>query len=86
MVMTILTVVGGGLAGCEAAWQAAQHDLDVVLYEMRPAQSTGAHVTEDLAELVITSYSIHYTKLYDLLQKGDFLSDEFLQEVRALIK
>jgi methylenetetrahydrofolate--tRNA-(uracil-5-)-methyltransferase len=53
--MTILTVVGGGLAGCEAAWQAAERGLEVVLYEMRPHKSTGAHVTADLAELVCSN-------------------------------
>ena len=39
------TVVGGGLAGCEAAWQAAQRGLDVTLYEMPPAVPTGAHTS-----------------------------------------
>src|SRR5512140_3078736 len=53
--MTNLTVIGGGLAGSEAAWQAAQHGLDVELYEMRPALSTGAHQTEYLAELVCSN-------------------------------
>jgi methylenetetrahydrofolate--tRNA-(uracil-5-)-methyltransferase len=53
--MTILTVVGGGLAGCEAAWQAAELGLEVVLYEMRPLRSTGAHATSDLAELVCSN-------------------------------
>ena len=53
--MTILTVVGGGLAGCEAAWQAAERGIDVVLYEMRPLKSTGAHATGDLAELVCSN-------------------------------
>lgn len=55
MNMTILTVVGGGLAGCEAAWQAAERDIEVVLYEMRPLRSTGAHATPDLAELVCSN-------------------------------
>jgi methylenetetrahydrofolate--tRNA-(uracil-5-)-methyltransferase len=53
--MTNLAVVGGGLAGCEAAWQAANRGLDVVLYEMRPGTGTGAHVTADLAELVCSN-------------------------------
>jgi methylenetetrahydrofolate--tRNA-(uracil-5-)-methyltransferase len=53
--MTNLTVIGGGLAGSEAAWQAAQHGLEVDLYEMRPAVSTGAHITEYLAELVCSN-------------------------------
>lgn len=50
-----LKVIGGGLAGCEAAWQAAERGIDVELYEMRPEQSTGAHRTGDLAELVCSN-------------------------------
>lgn len=50
-----LTVAGGGLAGCEAAWQAAQRGIQVHLYEMRPAVQTPAHVTGDLAELVCSN-------------------------------
>lgn len=50
-----LIVVGGGLAGSEAAWQAAQRGLHVALYEMRPAMKTGAHVTNSLAELVCSN-------------------------------
>lgn len=53
--MTKLTVVGGGLAGSEAAWQAAQRGFDVDLYEMRPVQTTGAHTTDRLAELVCSN-------------------------------
>ena len=51
----LLTVIGGGLAGCEAAWQAAKRGLSVKLYEMRPEISTGAHTTSDLAELVCSN-------------------------------
>lgn len=50
-----LTVIGGGLAGCEAAWQAAQAGLDVRLYEMRPQRKTEAHQTDRLAELVCSN-------------------------------
>ncbi len=50
-----LTVIGGGLAGSEAAWQAAERGLRVVLYEMRPATSTPAHLTGRLAELVCSN-------------------------------
>jgi methylenetetrahydrofolate--tRNA-(uracil-5-)-methyltransferase len=50
-----LTVVGGGLAGCEAAWQAARCGVDVDLYEMRPNQSGPAHKTGALAELVCSN-------------------------------
>lgn len=50
-----LKVIGGGLAGCEAAWQAAQRGIDVELFEMRPEQTTGAHRTSNLAELVCSN-------------------------------
>lgn len=55
MAQNDLIVIGGGLAGSEAAWQAAERGLNVRLYEMRPAQPTGAHVTGDLAELVCSN-------------------------------
>jgi len=48
-------VVGGGLAGCEAAWQAAERGARVTLYEMRPATTTPAHTTGRLAELVCSN-------------------------------
>jgi methylenetetrahydrofolate--tRNA-(uracil-5-)-methyltransferase len=50
-----LIVIGGGLAGCEAAWQAAERGVDVDLYEMRPQKTTGAHRTENFAELVCSN-------------------------------
>jgi methylenetetrahydrofolate--tRNA-(uracil-5-)-methyltransferase len=53
--MTDLMVIGAGLAGSEAAWQAAQRGLEVALYEMRPGQTTPAHVTGLLAELVCSN-------------------------------
>ncbi len=48
----ILHIVGGGLAGSGAAWQAAQAGCDVVLHEMRPHRRTEAHGSDRLAELV----------------------------------
>lgn len=48
-------VIGGGLAGCEAAWQLAKRGIPVILYEMRPVTKTDAHNTEDLAELVCSN-------------------------------
>jgi len=48
-------VVGGGLAGCEAAWQLAQRGTRVKLFEMRPVRTTPAHRSADLAELVCTN-------------------------------
>lgn len=50
-----LIVIGGGLSGSEAAWQAAERGLRVRLYEMRPSTPTGAHTTGDLAELVCSN-------------------------------
>jgi methylenetetrahydrofolate--tRNA-(uracil-5-)-methyltransferase len=50
-----VTVVGGGLAGCEAAWQLARAGIGVDLYEMRPERGTAAHVTGDLGELVCSN-------------------------------
>jgi len=47
--MAQVTVVGGGLAGCEAAWQLAQRGHDVTLVEMRPVRTTPAHQTDGLA-------------------------------------
>ncbi|NLM37412.1 MAG: FAD-dependent oxidoreductase, partial [Firmicutes bacterium] len=48
-------VVGGGLAGTEAAWQVATAGYEVVLYEMRPVRMTPAHTTGLLAELVCSN-------------------------------
>ncbi len=50
-----LTIIGGGLAGCEAAYQAAERGISVSLYEMRPHGSTPAHKTDGLAELVCSN-------------------------------
>ena len=50
-----VVVIGGGLAGCEAAWQAALRGCQVTLYEMRPEVNTGAHHTSDLAEIVCSN-------------------------------
>ena len=50
-----VTVVGGGLAGCEAAWQAARTGAQVTLYEMRPHRSGPAHTSGRLAELVCSN-------------------------------
>ena len=48
-------IIGGGLAGCEAAWQLLKRGYEVEMYEMRPVKSTGAHKTGDLAELVCSN-------------------------------
>jgi methylenetetrahydrofolate--tRNA-(uracil-5-)-methyltransferase len=53
--MSDVTVVGGGLAGCEAAWQAAELGCSVELIEMRPTKETPAHHTDQFAELVCSN-------------------------------
>ena len=50
-----VTVIGGGLAGTEAAWQLAERRHKVTLYEMRPKKTTGAHVSDRLGELVCSN-------------------------------
>lgn len=53
--MKPLHVIGGGLAGSEAAWQAAKAGVPVILHEMRPVRTTDAHQTDGLAELVCSN-------------------------------
>src|SRR3982075_2646144 len=48
-------IIGGGLAGCEAAWQIVGRGVPVVLHEMRPLRTTAAHKTSGLAELVCSN-------------------------------
>src|SRR5499427_5251918 len=50
-----VTIVGGGLAGAEAAWQVARRGIGVDLYEMRPVRTTPVHQTDQLAELVCSN-------------------------------
>ncbi|MDD2733940.1 MAG: methylenetetrahydrofolate--tRNA-(uracil(54)-C(5))-methyltransferase (FADH(2)-oxidizing) TrmFO [Desulfuromonadaceae bacterium] len=50
-----ITIIGGGLAGCEAAWQAAQRGISVVLHEMKPQRFSPAHELPGLAELVCSN-------------------------------
>ncbi|MCZ6785436.1 MAG: methylenetetrahydrofolate--tRNA-(uracil(54)-C(5))-methyltransferase (FADH(2)-oxidizing) TrmFO [Proteobacteria bacterium] len=50
-----LVIVGGGLAGCEAAWQAARRGLTVDLYEMKPVRRSPAHISDGFAELVCSN-------------------------------
>jgi methylenetetrahydrofolate--tRNA-(uracil-5-)-methyltransferase len=51
----IIHIIGGGLAGSEAAWQAASIGARVILHEMRPVKNTDAHATDGLAELVCSN-------------------------------
>lgn len=50
-----IQVIGGGLAGTEAAWQIAQAGVPVILYEMRPLRTSPAHHSAELAELVCSN-------------------------------
>ncbi len=50
-----LTIIGGGLAGCEAAWQAAKRNIPVKIYEMKPEKYSPAHKLDTLAELVCSN-------------------------------
>jgi methylenetetrahydrofolate--tRNA-(uracil-5-)-methyltransferase len=50
-----ITIIGAGLAGCEAAWQAVKEGCEVTLYEMKPTVYSPAHQSEDLAELVCSN-------------------------------
>ncbi len=52
---TPVHIIGGGLAGSEAAWQLAEAGIPVVIHEMRPVRGTDAHKTQDLAELVCSN-------------------------------
>ncbi|MGN0622286.1 MAG: methylenetetrahydrofolate--tRNA-(uracil(54)-C(5))-methyltransferase (FADH(2)-oxidizing) TrmFO [Porcipelethomonas sp.] len=51
----MVKIIGGGLAGCEAAWQLAQHGIESVIYEMKPEKFTPAHSYKGLAELVCSN-------------------------------
>ena len=51
----MIRIVGGGLAGCEAAWQAVSRNVPVTLYEMRPVRRTPVHQSDRLAELVCSN-------------------------------
>jgi methylenetetrahydrofolate--tRNA-(uracil-5-)-methyltransferase len=67
-----IRVIGGGLAGTEAAWQIARFGLPVELYEMRPVRSTPAHISDRLAELVCSNS----LKSKDLLHAPGLLKQE----------
>ena len=52
---SVVRIIGGGLAGCEAAWQVASAGVPVALHEMRPVVSTDVHTSDRLAELVCSN-------------------------------
>jgi methylenetetrahydrofolate--tRNA-(uracil-5-)-methyltransferase len=75
-----LVVIGGGLAGSEAAWQAAQRGIQVTLYEMRPDRLTPAHRTGDLAELVCSN-----SLGSNLMDRAPGLLKEELRQLGSLV-
>ncbi len=78
--MERVLVIGGGLAGSEAAWQAAQHGVEVRLFEMRPQVMTPAHRTGDLAELVCSN-----SLGSNLIDRASGLLKEELRRLGSLI-
>jgi methylenetetrahydrofolate--tRNA-(uracil-5-)-methyltransferase len=76
----IVTVIGGGLAGSEAAWQIARRGIAVRLYEMRPKISTPAHTTDQLGELVCSN-----SLKSDLPGTAPFLLKEELRRLDSLL-
>jgi methylenetetrahydrofolate--tRNA-(uracil-5-)-methyltransferase len=75
-----ITVIGGGLAGSEAAWQIARRGLEVSLYEMRPAHGTPAHTTDRLGELVCSN-----SLKSDLPGTAPYLLKEELRRLNSLL-
>src|SRR5690349_12150798 len=75
-----INVVGGGLAGVEAAWQAARLGVEVRLYEMRPVQQTPAHRTDKLAEIVCSN-----SLKSDEEGTASYLLKEELRQGRSLV-
>ncbi len=77
-----VTVVGGGLAGSEAALYLAEHGAEVTLYEMRPSVPTNAHTSGDFAEFVCSNSlgSIATTNASGLLKfEGELLGSNLLK-------
>jgi len=77
---SIVTVIGGGLAGCEAAWQIARRGGKVCLYEMRPGVTTPAHTTDKLGELVCSN-----SLKSDLPGTAPYLLKEELRRMDSLL-
>src|SRR5262249_7049624 len=77
-----INIIGGGLAGSEAAWQAARRGLRVRLFEMRPNRATGAHRTGNLAELVCSNS----LKSHDAGSAPRLLTDELLAAGSLLLR
>jgi methylenetetrahydrofolate--tRNA-(uracil-5-)-methyltransferase len=79
----LIKVIGGGLAGCEAAWQIARRGYNVQLFEMRPRASSAAHRTGDLAELVCSNSlkSQRHDRASGLLKEELRLAGSLLLEI-----
>lgn len=75
-----IVIIGGGLAGCEAAWQAANMGVEILLYEMRPKVMTPAHNTGMLAELVCSN-----SLRSDLVTKPAGLLKEEMRRLNSII-
>lgn len=78
--MKPIIVIGGGLAGAEAAWQIAQRGVPVILYEMRPVKMTPAHQTDKFAELICSN-----SLGSDLPDRAPGLLKEELRKLGSLI-
>ena len=78
--MEMVTVIGAGLAGCEAAWQLAQRGIPVTLREMKPQKATPAHHSPDFAELVCSN-----SLRSDQLENAVGLLKEELRRLDSLI-
>jgi len=83
-----VTVIGGGLAGCEAAWALAERGVQVHLYEMRPQTPTPAHQTDRLGEIVCsnTFKSIELTNAHGLLKAELRLLGSLLLEIADTVR
>src|ERR671916_371192 len=76
----MIHIIGGGLAGCEAAWQAASLGVPVTIHEMRPVRPTAVHKTDGLAELVCSN-----SFRGDKLDNAVGLLKEEMRRLRSLI-
>lgn len=86
--MKRVTIVGGGLAGCEAAWYLAESDIKVDLFEMRPEKTTPAHHTDLLCELVCSNSlrSNEVTNAAGLLKAEMRLLNSLIMKVADITK
>ena len=85
----ILHIIGGGLAGSEAAWQAAKIGINVVLHELRPIKKTEVHKTQTLAELVCSNSfrsDDHLTNAVGVLHQEMRMMDSLIMRIADLHK